>query len=177
MTTLPAPPAATRPAAPAATARPRRFVGLVVAVLALLVGGAAVILTLPAPVSEAVAAPVPVVTPAPVPPAPAPGSTLPEIPRLDPAAGITIDAVPIKGGCPRKGCVVRHRLANAGPAAVSGMFTVRLGGHLASVTPLTVPPGGSAEVSTWLSGSLLATQPGRTFRLEVEFRIAGGPTV
>lgn len=177
-TLLPTPPAAVARHTAPAPARRGSFVGLVVTVLALVIGGVVTIATLPAPAPVAVAAPAPPVTSAPVPPAPSGGSTLDEVPRFDPVDRITVDALPLTGGCPRKGCTVRHRLGNSGPVDVAGMFTVRVGKDLVDVVPLTLPPGGSAEISTWLPGKLVAAQPGTRLQIVAEFRVVeAGMTV
>lgn len=49
---------------------------------------------------------------------------------------------------------------------------VQVDEQVVSVVPLTLPAGGSAEVTTRIPGGVLATHPGPTLDVTAEFRPA-----
>lgn len=173
-TQLPVPPRTTgRHAAPAAPRRGGRAL-LVGAVLALVVGGTATGAALldpdpaPAPTPAAVTAP----------PAPTPdGDPPPPVPRPDYEDQVSIAALPLAGGCPRKGCAVRHLLTNHGVTDAPGTFRLIVDGQVVSVVPLTLPAGGTTALETWIPGTVLAAHPDRKLKIEAEFGYDRGMTV
>jgi hypothetical protein len=106
---------------------------------------------------------------------PTPARTGPGLDGTPRPGRITIDAVPLAGGCPRTGCTLRYRIANRGSAATAGEFTVRLDGRLVTALPLTLEPGDTADVAARVPAALLAGHPERTLRFQAEFR-SDGPT-
>jgi hypothetical protein len=105
-----------------------------------------------------------VASPAPEPPG------LDATPRRGPANQVTVDAVPLRGGCPRTGCTLRYHVANHGSDTAAGTFTVRVGDHLLAVLPLTLEPGHTADVATRVPPAVLAEHPERSLEVRATFR-------
>ena len=97
-------------------------------------------------------------------------------PRPGAADQVTIDDVPLAGGCPRTGCTLRYRLTNRGSDTATGTFTVRLGDDLLTAVPLTLEPGHTADVATRVPAAVLVEHPERTLRVTAEFG-PDGPTL
>jgi hypothetical protein len=98
-----------------------------------------------------------------------PVPSLDEIRKQGSAGRVNIEVLPDPKGCPPAGCAMHYRLTNASSAAVTGLFTLRVDGHLVVVKTLLLPPRTGSEVSAWIPGPVLTAHPERRLKIEATF--------